>query len=72
MSKVRFGQRLFRAMVYGGAGGGLAFIATNILAKAVNVIAGSTIINEVGYPLLAFSVIFAGALGIELSKDMEE
>ena len=72
MSKIKFGQRLIRGIVYGIASGGVIYMVVYILATAVNHIANSNVLDQTGLSLLGLGLGMFAGIGIELSKDFEE
>jgi len=71
MAKVKFGQRLFRAVMYGVVGGYLMFFITYFLVSAINGIAGTTVIDPVYLGMGSFALGFTTPVAIEISKDIE-
>lgn len=72
MARIKFGSRLIRGFIYGLTGGGITYLALSMLAKAVNAIAGSTLVNAGAAGLIGFALFLFGAVGTEISKEMEE
>lgn len=69
---VSIGARIIRAIFIGSTIGIFGGIGLFLLATAVNVFAGSQIFPPTGFLLLGFGGSVVGAVGVELSSDIEE
>jgi len=72
MGKVRLGHRIVRTLFVSGAVALLVFLGFHVGCVAVNTIAGTTVLDPVGIPLLASTAVGFAGFGIEWSKDIEE
>jgi hypothetical protein len=72
MSMVSIGARVIRAIFVGSTIGIFGGIGLFLLATAVNVFAGAQVFPPIGFLLLGFGGSVVGAVGVELSSDIEE
>jgi len=70
-NKPKLGQRMVRALFVGSTVGMIGGLGLYMMARAVNLIAGIPVFNEVAFLVLGFGGALVAAVGIELSKDME-
>jgi hypothetical protein len=69
--KPKIGQRMIRALFAGTTVGMIGGLGLYMLAKAINIIAGTPVFNEIAFLVLGLGGSLVAAVGIELSKDME-
>jgi hypothetical protein len=69
---VSIGARIVRAIFVGSTIGIFGGIGLFLLATAVNVFAASQVFPPIGFLLLGFGGSVVGAVGVELSSDIEE
>jgi len=72
LAKVRIWARLARAVFNGFGIGTLAGMVIHGLWSGVNALTGEMVVNPTAGFLITFFMFFAGSIGIELSKDVEE
>jgi len=71
LPKIKIGQRIVRAVAAGLGLFSAFFVVGNVLVTAANSIAGSTVLNPVGIPLLLGGMALFSAVATEISKDFE-
>lgn len=69
--KPKLGQRMIRALFVGSTLGMIGGLGLYMLARAVNLIAGAPVFNEIAFLVLGLGGALVASVGIELSKDME-
>ena len=70
--KVKIGARVIRALFAGSTIGIVGGLGLYLLTVAVNTIADSTVLNPIGMLLIGLGGSLVAAIGIELSKDIEQ
>jgi len=70
-TKIKIGQRIVRAVAAGLALFAIFYVIGNILVTACNSIAGSTVLDATGIPLLLGGMALFSAVATEISKDFE-
>jgi len=68
----RIGQRMTRGAVVGVGLGLVVGLGFYMMARGVNVLAGTVVFSETGMMLFGFGIMLLSAIGIELSADMAE
>ena len=72
MAKKSIAAKIIRAFFIGQTIGFIGGIGMYVMAKAVNILAGSAVFDPTALLLLTDGVATVAAIGIELSKDLAE
>ncbi len=72
MARRKLAARLVRGFFVGNVVGLIGGLGLYIANKAVNLIANSTVLNPVGLLMMVYGFCIAAAVGIELSKYLDE
>jgi len=66
------GAKIIRAFFIGQSIGLVGGLGMFILAKALNVLAGSNVLDPISMLLLTDGIVTVASIGVELSKDLAE